>query len=382
MQTHHPPPLPNNTNPLSMNKTKDNEEKEICWGPHQDKEVLDVAWNRHDQSIVASVGGKSVFCHIIGGDRLTVMGHILSNTGNMRQCIFDPNPSKKLLALSDGSLRMCDIHGNILNVIAENNTNEVEFLYAAWHPHGNMIISVLSDDSVSLYDIRKAGQIQSHTFPSYLNEVQWVDANTFAIARCVSKTGMGQVDFFSVSDFHQPIRSIRAHTQSCSVVQFWSSSPSNSTTSPNDSSSHHHNTGGNNIFAVGSEDSLVTLWDTKTFLCRGTIDRFDVPIGKVQFSADGTTLATIQAGNNKGDRERERKLTGGAMPDKFIDFTDVDTLKQVATLRYYADLESGCFHPNNKSYFLVGINNRNLQSAEIGLYKLGGELGGGLGSGL
>ncbi|KAL3312008.1 THO complex subunit 3 [Cichlidogyrus casuarinus] len=63
-------------------------------------------------------------------------------------------------------------------------------------------------------------------------------------------------------------------------------------------------------FAVGSNDSLVTIWDTKDFVCTRTIGRLEWPVRCIGFCSNS-------------------KLIASAGEDHFIDIACVETGKQV-----------------------------------------------------
>ena len=84
-------------------------------------------------------------------------------------------------------------------------------------------------------------------------------------------------------------------------------------------------------FAVGSADSLVSLWSLDNLICVRTLGRLGNPIRAAGFSGDGSMLAS-------------------GSEDKFIDVASAATGEQICSVPTQTSINAIAWHPNSPSF--------------------------------
>ena len=103
----------------------------------------------------------------------------------------------------------------------------------------------MQEDVLTIIDTRKNQPIvKVMKFPFEVNEIAFDHSGSFVYLT----TGLGQVEVMFFPDMKQA-RTLQAHTASCYCIEF---DPSGK------------------LFATGSADSLVTLWNTEEMVCERT----------------------------------------------------------------------------------------------------------------
>ncbi|KAL6044396.1 THO complex subunit 3, partial [Balamuthia mandrillaris] len=169
-----------------------------------------------------------------------------------------------------------------------------------WCPDGSTIAVGNKVDLLTIIDTRKYDTKRTIKFHSEINEMAWSqDAKYFFLT-----TGRGDVDVLHWPSLER-VYLLHAHTANCYCIKF---SPKG------------------DYFAVGSADSLVTVWDYAELACVRTIDRLSWPIRSVSFSYDSKYIAS-------------------ASEDLVIDVSSVETGETVHSIQTRAAINSIAWNP-------------------------------------
>lgn len=124
-------------------------------------------------------------------------------------------------------------------------------------------------------------QLKKLKYGCEINEMAW----SFNSDHLLVSTGgleMGGVDILGITvntdtaDF-VPVKSVGAHTSNCYCLKIDKQY---------------------RVFALGSADFLVSLWNLEDMVCYGTISCLDSPIRGLAFSTKGDYIAAAAEGNN------------------------------------------------------------------------------------
>ncbi len=160
-------------------------------------------------------------------------------------------------------------------------------------------------DHVSWIDVRMLKYVFEKSFPSETNEIAFDTTGELFFAT----TGLGTVDVYHGAPTKATFKrafSLPAHAASCYSISF--------------SPDGRH-------FAVGSADTLVSVWDRDEFVCLRTVTRFKAPARTTSFSHDSLLLAS-----------------GGE--DGVVDVASVDDGTQFASFRAQAAVNCVSWHPS------------------------------------
>ena len=105
-------------------------------------------------------------------------------------------------------------------------------------------------------------------------------------------------------------------------------------------------------FAVGSADSLVSLWDIKDMLCLRTFTKLECPVRTISF-------------NNTGD------YIASASEDLFIDIANVQTGRSVHQIPCRAAMNSVEWNPKCNLLAYAG-DDKNKYQADEGVFRIFG----------
>ncbi|KFY55668.1 hypothetical protein V497_06837 [Pseudogymnoascus sp. VKM F-4516 (FW-969)] len=187
---------------------------------------------------------------------------------SIEKVAFNPVKDAELASLSaDGVLKLWDVR-------TKTCTSEVKGLGSAvslaWHPDGDGIIVGNKTDNLFLID-----PVQAKVVAEYAQDVQ-----TNEIAFCWSgkrifvSTGEGRVKILSYPDL-QPVfqcgwedkpLTLNGHTSSCLSLALQPTA---------------------RYLASGGSDSIISLWDTRDWLCQRTLIDMTGPVRNISFSWDG-----------------------------------------------------------------------------------------------
>eukprot|EP00002_Diphylleia_rotans_P032515 TRINITY_DN6838_c0_g1_i1.p1 TRINITY_DN6838_c0_g1~~TRINITY_DN6838_c0_g1_i1.p1 ORF type:complete len:308 (+),score=64.53 TRINITY_DN6838_c0_g1_i1:65-988(+) len=235
------------------------------------KEVNTVAWN-HDGSILAS-GSMD---HSI---RLWTMGKALhdekaielkGHTKPITRVCWDPLHRDILASAStDGTVRVWDTRSKKeVHMVKADGEN----INMTWRRSGTDICVANSGNGVSIIETNKFQILHTTKFKHEVNEMAWSADDNFLLFT----TGIGQLELYTTPKL-QPVTSIYAHTSNIYCIEV---SPSAK------------------YFALGSADSLVSLWDSAEYLCLRTFDRQNKQVRSISFANDERFIAA--ASDEKG----------------------------------------------------------------------------------
>jgi THO complex subunit 3 len=195
------------------------------------------------------------------------------HTRNVNQLQWCPFNSNVLASCSnDKSLKIWDIAKNQPNILSVQI--EIEILTLCWHPLKPILAVGTKDDRILFYqfsnNLLAANLIETLKFNTEVNEISW-SANGTDLAVAL---GLGIVEIYRfISDSFEKLNTLKAHTADCFCVRFK----------------------GNDLLAVGSSDSQVTLWSRSSlnddFICFRVLNRMEWPIRTLSFSHDTEFLA-------------------------------------------------------------------------------------------
>jgi THO complex subunit 3 len=180
-----------------------------------------------------------------------------------------------------------------------------EGLFLTWHPDGTQLLVGRRDDVVHAVDIRRSnlpllditntagGNFASSAALKYdLIDTDRTPVKEHGNFNMMSFSNSGRQLFATTHDgpvvvfdypSMQPIYTIKAHTRDTYAVQ---QSPLG------------------NYVAIGASDSMITLWDTETWLCEHSLMHHTSSVRDLSFSFDGAYLVAGagQDGSKDGDK--------------------------------------------------------------------------------
>ena len=195
------------------------------------------------------------------------------HTRNVNQLQWCPFNSNVLASCSnDKSVKIWDISENHPNVLTI--PTEIEILTLCWHPLKPILAAGTKDDRILFYqlsdDFLIANLVETLKFNSEVNEISWsANGNDLAVA-----LGIGIVELYRfVSNSIEKSKTLKAHTADCFCVKFK----------------------GNDLLAIGSSDSQISLWSRSSsndnFTGFRVLNRMEWPIRTLSFSHDAEFLA-------------------------------------------------------------------------------------------
>lgn len=148
----------------------------------------------------------------------------------------------------------------------------------AWR--GDLLLATAGkDDALSLVDVRM-GSSEDHAlrarqqrkFSGEINEMAWLPSEpNDERSRLLLTRGSGTIEVIDAGDAElSTLQTLAGHTSNAYCIQ----------TTPD---GRH--------FAVGAADALVSIWETDTLICVGTVNRLDWPVRSLAYSHDGSLLA-------------------------------------------------------------------------------------------
>ncbi|KAL6046121.1 THO complex subunit 3 [Balamuthia mandrillaris] len=261
------------------------------------KEVHSVAWNCTGRKLASGSVDNTTrvwnISHSATKD-LELKGH----TNSVHQLCWDPTHQEHLATASaDCTVKIWDTRSGKCSHTIKTNAGNINI---TWCPDGSTIAVGNKVDLLTIIDTRKYDTKRTIKFHSEINEMAWSqDAKYFFLT-----TGRGDVDVLHWPSLER-VYLLHAHTANCYCIKF---SPKG------------------DYFAVGSADSLVTVWDYAELACVRTIDRLSWPIRSVSFSYDSKYIAS-------------------ASEDLVIDVSSVETGETVHSIQTRAAINSIAWNP-------------------------------------
>jgi THO complex subunit 3 len=247
-----------------------------------------------------SIERKSAYSQ---NDSLHLKGHM----GSINQVAWDPTNAESLASTSDDkTIRLWDSRTGQCTSNLETKTESTNLV---WSPDGNTIVISSKAymggqvDALLLLDVRNAAKLKKVIkFHYSVNHMAWHkdSANHIYLA-----TGKGDIEIFNWPEF-KAVKLIDAHTSPAFCVEF----------SPN-----------GNYFAVGSADTLVSLWDKKDHVCLRTFGNLTAAVKSISFSHDNQYIAI------------------GGSEDNFIDISHLESGENIHTIQNGSPINCVSWHP-------------------------------------
>ncbi|KAL6543035.1 THO complex subunit 3 [Orobanche hederae] len=194
-----------------------------------------------------------------------------------------------------------------------------ENINITYKPDGTHIAVGNRDDELTIMDVRKFKPIHKRKFNYEVNEIAWnMTGDKFFLT-----TGNGTVEVLAYPSL-QAVGTLMAHTAGCYCIAI-------------DPLGRY--------FAVGSADSLVSLWDIKEMLCVRTFTKLEWPVRTLSFNHTGEYIAS-------------------ASEDLFIDISNVETGRSVHQIPCRAAMNSVEWNPKYNMLAYAGDDKNKYQADE------------------
>ncbi|KAJ3063710.1 THO complex subunit 3, partial [Rhizoclosmatium hyalinum] len=282
---------------------------------HRSK-ILSVAWSAsgtklasgsYDHTAKVFSLGECALANIRDAVGVDLKGH----SADVDQVKWHPTDDFGLATTSaDKTVKVWDVRAPAKPSATVQTTGEN--INIAWSPDGNTIAVGNKDDIITFIDTRTSSVI--HTLPPSpyeINEIRWSHSGSLFFMTL----GNGTIQVLNPLSSYTPLTSLNAHTSNCYCIEF-------------DPLGRY--------FAVGSSDSLVTLWDLDELICLRTIGHLDMPIRSLSFSYCGDLIAC------------------STMDDKVIEIAAVESGESLYSLQVGSTVDQLAWHPSKYIMAYVG----------------------------
>ncbi|XP_062193814.1 THO complex subunit 3-like [Phragmites australis] len=245
------------------------------------------------------------------------------HTDSVDQLCWDPkHPDTVATAAADKSIRLWDTRSGKYRVVELSGEN----INITYKHDGTAIAVGNKEDQLTILDVRMLKATGTHKFNYEINEIAWnKTGDLFFIT-----TGLGHVEVVKDLDFQKSYK-LNAHTAGCYCIAM----------DPLD-----------RYFAVGSADSLVSLWNVKELLCIKTFSKLEWPVRTVSFNHTGEFIAY-------------------ASEDPFIDIANVETGRSIHHIPCKAAMNSVEWNPKYDLLAYAG-DDKNKYLADEGVFRIFG----------
>ncbi|KAF2068787.1 hypothetical protein CYY_009889 [Polysphondylium violaceum] len=230
------------------------------------KKVNSVHWSLDGKKLAS--GGVDNTVRVWGidttkGKELEIKGH----TDTVEQLAWSPINSDILAtASSDKTIKIWDTRsGKCTTTINTGGEN----INLAWYIDGQYMASGTRDDQVSLIDLQIPKIVKNYKYNEEINEISWDKKGELFFMT----TGSGTIEIYKYQSKTPDLKSIKtlyAHPTNIYCMDF---DPSGK------------------YFAVGSADSLISLWDYEEMFCIRTFGKIGFPARTISFSFDSQFIA-------------------------------------------------------------------------------------------
>lgn len=294
--------------------------------PGHKKKVHSVAWNCTGTKLASgSVDQTARIWHVEPHGHSKVKDiELKGHTDSVDQLCWDPKHADLLATASgDKTVRLWDARTGKCSQQAELSGENINITYK---PDGTHIAVGNRDDELTILDVRKFKPIHRRKFNYEVNEIAWdMSGEKFFLT-----TGNGTVEVLAYPSL-RALDTLTAHTAGCYCIAI-------------DPLGRY--------FAVGSADSLVSLWDIKEMLCVQTFTKLEWPVRTISFNHTGEYIAS-------------------ASEDLFIDIANVETGRSVHQIPCRAAMNSVEWNPKCNLLAYAGDDKNKYQTDE-GVFRIFG----------
>ncbi|XP_042432425.1 THO complex subunit 3-like [Zingiber officinale] len=240
------------------------------------------------------------------------------------QLCWDPkHPDVVATAAGDKSVRFWDARSGKCTQNVELSGENINITYK---PDGTHIAVGNKEDELTILDVRKYKPIHRRKFNYEVNEIAW---NTTGELFFLT-TGNGTVEVLSYPSL-KVLHTLMAHTAGCYCIAI-------------DPIGRY--------FAVGSADSLVSLWGVSDILCIRTFTKLEWPVRTISFNYTGEYIAS-------------------ASEDLFVDISNVQTGRSVHQIPCKAPMNSVEWNPKYNLLAYAG-DDKNKYQTDDGIFRIFG----------
>jgi len=235
------------------------------------KPVTCVAWSCNGDHLASGSNDRTLRVWLLdqGGSSVRQLHSINYGVAVEQVCWHPSVPTRYATISGEKELRLWDARSSrstgAVNVGGEN-------INLAWSPDGRYLAVGNRDDCITVVDVSKNKALRKTKFNYEVNELAWSPNSQFLFMTTgvAEPGGTVQVQRHVRGEILRHEATLAAHTSNCFSVRVHA---------------------GARRMAVGSADTLLSVWDLEEMYCMHCISRFDTPVKSLCFSGDGGHLA-------------------------------------------------------------------------------------------